>query len=221
MAEGRGRVGACVASALLVLVLGLLATGCSGDDAAQPAAVDGPVGLRRTPAPELGDLDFVDYAEDAAGVPFPLTAEPGGYLLFYFGYLSCPDVCPLTLGHLSTATGDLPPDLASRVSVGMVTVDPARDEGTEIADYMTHFIDPGRGHALRAPDRATLREAGDRVGASWHREGETPSGSYFMAHTAAVYVIDDTGAVIWEFPFGTQPDDIADAIVALDGEARA
>ena len=130
-------------------------------------------------------------------------------------------MCPLTLGELSTTTGNLAPELATWVAVGMVTVGRAGEAGTEIADYMTHFIDPGRGHALRAPDRATLREAGDRVGASWHREGETPSGSYFMAHTAAVYVIDDTGAVIWEFPFGTQPDDIADAIVALDAEARA
>ena len=219
MAEHRGRVGVRVASALLVLVLGLLATACSGDDTAQPVEAAGPAGLRRTPTPELGDLAFVDYAEDVGGAPFPLTAEPGGYLLFYFGYLSCPDICPLTLGHLSTATGELPADLAARVSVGMVTVDPARDEGTEIADYMTHFVDPGRGHALRAPDRATLRDAGDRVGASWHREGETPSGSYFMAHTAAVYVIDDTGAVIWEFPFGTQPDDITAALEALDQEA--
>ena len=221
MAEHRGRAGVGVASVLLVVVLAVLGVACAGDAGDEGVVADEPVGLRRTPTPELGDLTFLDYAEDARGRAFPLAADPDGYLLFYFGYLSCPDVCPLTLGHLGTATADLPADLAQRVTVGMVTVDPARDEGTEIADYMTHFVDPGRYHALRAPDGVTLREAGERVGATWRREGRAPSGAYFMAHTAAVYVLDDTGAVIWEFPFGTQPAEISAALVSLDAGVRA
>lgn len=218
MAEHRGRSGPRWAAALVLAAL-LAVPACSGGDG-QEARPDEAVGLRRTPTPTMEDLDFVDYAADADGAPFRLAGPDGGFLLFYFGYLTCPDVCPLTLGHLSQASGDLPPELAARVSVGLATIDPARDEGTEIADYMTHFLDPGRYHALRAVDRATLREAGDRVGATWRREGEAPSGSYFMAHTAAVYVVDDNGSVVWEFPFGTQPDDITDALVALDAEAR-
>jgi protein SCO1/2 len=218
VADTRGHPGSRLLP-ILVLAAVLAVSACSGGDGQEGQAEEA-VGLRRTPMPELEDLGFLDHAEAPAGVPFRVAGEEGGFLLFYFGYLTCPDVCPLTLGHLSQATGDLPPELAAKVSVGLVTIDPARDEGAEIADYMTHFMAPGRYHALRAADRATLREAGDRVGATWRREGETPSGSYFMAHTAAVYVVDDEGSVVWEFPYGTQPDDITDALVALDAEAR-
>lgn len=202
----------------LLAVLALSAGACGGGDDAGTAAEDGPVGYSRTPEPELGDVAFVDYASDPAGAPFRAVGADGGYLLFYFGYLSCPDVCPLTLGELREATGLLPAELTDRVSVAMVTIDPARDEGVEIADYMTNFFEPGAYHALRGADRAELREAGDRVSASWHREGQTPSGSYFMAHSAAVYVVDDQGSVIWEFPFGTEPADIAAALRSFDGE---
>lgn len=200
-------------SALVAFACIIGAAGC-GDDAADgaPTAAEEATGYRRTPEPEVGDLEFVDFAEDPDGVPYRAVAPEGGFLLFYFGYLSCPDVCPLTLGEVSRARDALPDDLAARTPAAMVTFDPDRDEGVEVADYMANFFDAGDYHALHAADADQLALAGDRFSATWRRDEERPDGTYFMSHSAQVYVIDDAGRVIWEFPFGTTPEDMAAVI---------
>lgn len=124
--SARPRPPAVVLAVLAALVL--LAAGCGGGDGDAEAEAEGPVGYQRTPAPEVADLDFVDFADDRAGRPFSAVAPEDGFLLFYFGYLSCPDVCPLTLGELATTRAALPGDLAERTTVAMVTFDPERDE---------------------------------------------------------------------------------------------
>lgn len=212
MAEPRSRLAAVTLA--LALAVSTAACGGGGGGEAASSAEEAPTGYQRTPAPEVGDLAFVDFSEDPGGAPYRLVAEEGGHVLFYFGYLSCPDVCPLTLGELQAAKAELPADVADRTEVALVTFDPARDEGQEVADYMANFFDDGY-RALLAADRATLDESGERLGATWRREGEGADGSYFMAHSAAVYVIDDRGRAVWEFPFGTEPTDIADTIAGL------
>jgi protein SCO1/2 len=209
MAE-RHRAGTRVVSALVAVacVLGAVACGDDGEGGTADAASDA-VGYDRTPEPEVADLEFVDFAEDPAGVPYRAVAPDGGFLLFYFGYLSCPDVCPLTLGEVARARESLPADLADRTSAAMVTFDPERDEGAEVADYMANFFEPGEYHALQAAGADQLALAGERFSATWRRDEERPDGTYFMSHSAQVYVIDDTGRVTWEFPFGTDPSDMA------------
>ncbi len=216
-----GTLGVPARAVLVVLAaLALLAAACGDDGTSTTTEAGGPAGFTRDPAPEVGDLEFVDFAGDPAGAPFALAAPTeGGYLLHYFGYLSCPDVCPLTLSELSQARDLLPADLAARTSVSMVTFDPQRDTGAEIADYMANFFPAGAYHALRADDDDVLATAGDRLAATWRREEQEPGAdpdAYFMAHTADVYVLDDQGRMLWEFPYGTEPADIAEALEALD-----
>ncbi|MEZ5343708.1 MAG: SCO family protein [Acidimicrobiales bacterium] len=72
--------------ALVVVVASVLAA-CGSDAPAEFA------GYQRQPIPVVGEL----RVPDAAGGEFSFTAAEGGVLLVYFGYTSCPDVCPTTL----------------------------------------------------------------------------------------------------------------------------
>jgi protein SCO1/2 len=82
------------------------------------------------------------------GGPFALTNQfgetvrdsdfHGRYMLVFFGYTFCPDVCPTTLTTISTAL-DILGDAASKVTPIFVTVDPERDTPEYLADYLQYF----------------------------------------------------------------------------------
>lgn len=203
----------------LVIAMTLVATGCGGAESADPGQVDtvqDRVGYHRTPAPQVADLAFIDYSNRLTGEAYTMQADPGGLLLIYFGYLSCPDVCPTTLADISVALDAMPADLAGKVELGMVSVDPDRDEGVEIATYLDVFVD--RNHGLLAPDEAALAQAGERFSAVWEIEDHEPGESYLVSHSAVTYVIDDTGTVVWELPFGSEPEALATALEGVFAE---
>ncbi len=125
----------------------------------------------------------------------------GELLLVYFGYTSCPDICPTTMSDITVALADLPDDQADRVSVMMVTVDPERDTETVLVDYLGHFFDDAV--AARTTDPAELDAAGEAFGAQWEIAAHEPGDEYYdVAHSAITYVVDDTGTVVVEWPFG-------------------
>ena len=82
------------------------------------------------------------------GGPFNLTADdgravtersfPGKYLVIYFGYTSCRDVCPATLNTLSAALARLG-ESARLVQPLFITVDPMHDTPAVLRDYVAHF----------------------------------------------------------------------------------
>lgn len=196
--------------------------GCGSDDrgdAASPALL----GMVRTPALDVSSVELRTAdaaAEPAAADPAtaePATAEPatpstggdpiamrapdGELLVVYFGYTSCPDICPTTMSDLSVAVNDLPPELADRVTVSMVSVDPDRDTPEVLAGYLGHFFDTSM--PLWAEDPSALAAAADafdvRFEVAPHEPGDT---DYEVSHSAVTYVVDDTGTVVVEWPFG-------------------
>jgi protein SCO1/2 len=73
-----------------------------------------------SPAPDI-------QLSDWAGHPFRLAEYRGKAVLLFFGYASCPDVCPATMAELRAAHSMLKPELAARVQVIFITVNPRRD----------------------------------------------------------------------------------------------
>lgn len=164
-------------------------------------------GLTRDPAPVVGDLVLLDHSQGEAPRPVALTPSRGELLVVYFGYLGCPDMCPLTMADLRIAREQLGPDLAARTTIAFITVDPARDDGRRIRDYLSFFFDEGF-LALRAPDDATLAAAAERFGVRYEVPADaTPDHHYEVSHTAITYLVDDTGTVIRELPFGAPAED--------------
>lgn len=178
----------------LALVAGL-ATGACGDDG--PDELSGAV---RSPALEVGEVSLPAVGDGGREEPLAMTAPPGELYLVYFGYTSCPDVCPTTMSDISVALEALPDDLAERVTVAMATVDPERDTGEVVAGYLDHFFD--RSLALRTTDPDALARAADAFGVQWEVEEHAPGEAYDVAHSAVTYVVDDTGTVVVEWPFG-------------------
>lgn len=164
-------------------------------------------GLTRDPAPEVTGLSFLDHAAGDEPREVDLLPPPGEVTVAYFGYLGCPDMCPLTMGDLRVAREQLGEDLAARTTVAFITVDPERDDGRRIRDYLGFFFEEGY-LALRAHDDDSLAAAAERFGVRYELpEDADPDDHYEVAHTAITYVIDDTGTIVRELPFGAPPED--------------
>ena len=115
--------------ALLLLALSLYGLSLSRTD-----APDGTFyGTKLDDPPQVGDLTLTA----AGGDRVALADFRGAWLLVFFGFTSCPDVCPLTMGRLAETYSDL--GRPEEVQVVMVSVDPATDTPERTQAYVASF----------------------------------------------------------------------------------
>ena len=175
---------------------------------------DGRSGWRRVPLIDVSATEFVDYGGGASGEPFSPVAAPGEILLLFFGYTSCPDVCPTTLADYRAAFDSMPRELVDRISFGMIGIDRERDADGEIDAYVSLFME--NGHALLAPDEPALAAAAETFGVRYEIEDhESGAIDYLVGHTATVFAIDEDGHIIWEIGYPTPPDNITATLTDL------
>lgn len=153
--------------------------------------------------PPIPAADFTLTGAD--GQPFRLSDQRGKITLLFFGYTTCPDVCPATLSEMKQIRQRLNPQQADQISVVFITVDPERDTPERLGQYVSNF-DPT--FAGLTGSEAELAEVWKSYGVYREiREEETAVG-YLVDHTARVYVVDQSGSLVLTYPFGTPEDDI-------------
>lgn len=122
---------------------------------------------------------------------------PGAFTIAYFGYLSCPDVCPATLGFLQEALQELSRtrDLSDLV-VLFVSLDPKRDTQEALDAYVKHFYPSSpRAYGLRLDEQA-LQEITKRYGVAYKQVPLPHSKlAYSISHSSALYLFDKQGAL--------------------------
>ncbi|MDO8363552.1 MAG: SCO family protein [Actinomycetota bacterium] len=185
-----------------VASVGLLLLAACGDDS-ETAAPRLLSGYETDPAPVVADVTLPDASQN--GDDFRMVAGDGRLLIVYFGYTSCPDVCPTTLAEVKKAFKQLGAK-ADLVDVAMVTIDPDRDTDDVITGYVQSFL-PGS-HALRSTDPEQLKAAADAFGAAFSVT-TLDDGEIEVSHSASMYVVDSTGTVVLAWPFGIPADGIA------------
>jgi protein SCO1/2 len=132
-------------------------------------------------------------------------------LVVFFGYTFCPDVCPLTLSHLSQALRDMGEDRA-RIQVLFVSVDPMRDTPERLARFLGNFDSSFLG---LTGSEEEIRAVADAFGVYFARAGE--GDDYTVDHTARTYVIDPAGLIPLTFPVTATPREMTlDLAVLLE-----
>jgi protein SCO1 len=185
----------------LALALALLALGaCATTPKLKGTVLD----------PALPAHDFT--LTDQTGQPFTLSEQQGKVVLIFFGFASCPDICPVELSNLAAVTRQLGADAAA-VEVAMVTVDPERDTPERLATYVSAFHPEFIG---LYGDPETLAPIIKAYGVYAERR-ELPESAlgYTMDHSGFVYVIDKAGRWRALFSHGTPAEDIAADVRAL------
>jgi protein SCO1 len=176
---------------------------------APAASLDPATTLARYAVPGEPPAGALDLTADDGG-QFDLAALRGRPVLVYFGYTSCPDVCPATTGVLAEVIrGSADPP-----RVVFVTVDPERDTADVLHRYLSYLP---AGFVGLTGSAAAVRTAADAFGVDYARVDTGSASGYTMAHTADVTLIDAAGRVRARFPFGTDAAEIAAALAALAG----
>lgn len=147
--------------------------------------------------------------QDPDGRTRTLADFRGKYVLLFFGYTHCPDVCPTELTRDAELKKKLGAD-GDRVQVIFVTVDPERDTAELMRSYTAAF-DP-KFLGLRGDEAATKRAASEfKVFYE-----KVPSGaSYTVNHTAMTYVFDAKGRLRLGLQYTQSADQIAADLRAL------
>ena len=112
----------------------------------------------------------------------------GKWLLVYFGYTSCPDICPTVLVRVGEALAALGP-LAGRVQPIFITVDPERDTAKRLATYMAALH--SRVVGLRG-DPARIRAAAREFHVYYRARG-LGNGEYTVDHSSFLYLVAPDG----------------------------
>ena len=140
----------------------------------------------------------------ASGAEFRLSEMRGHVVALFFGYTSCPDICPTTMAELRQALEELGAE-ADQVQVLFVTVDPERDTPERVQEYVDHFN----------PDFIGLSGSESELAKVWSDYGvfrEIVDGSsaagYLVNHTARVTLIDQHGNLRVSLPFDTPVNDV-------------
>ena len=149
------------------------------------------------------------------GGAFTLSDYEGKILLFYFGYLTCPDICPATTVDMMRILNELDETTSQQIKIVFVTVDPERDTLDRLDAWLTLFHVDLIG--IRG-DTESLQPLFDQFGVHTAKQqvGDSPL-SYLMDHTASIFLIGPDGRLWEQFLFGTPYDDILhDLRVILD-----
>lgn len=151
---------------------------------------------------------------DELGQPFNNSQLLNKWSLVFFGYTSCPDVCPITLQNLNFIYDDLT-NIASNSQVLLVSVDPKRDSNEKLAQYINYFNPEFK--ALRAEHDVLFpfaRNLGMMYAITSKEDTEEGDESYWVDHSASLVLINPAGKVAAIF----RPEQEVGTVPTIDSE---
>lgn len=184
---------ALVVALLLGLGLRYLLTASGDVPVAQPVTIGGPFALN-----------------DSQGTPVTDQTYRGKYMLVYFGYTYCPDVCPTSLGTMVEALALIGPEKAQKIQPVMITLDPERDTPERLGEFVRAFHSTMVGLTGSLEDIAKAAKA-YRVYFAKVKTENAEIG-YLIDHSAQLYLMGPDGVFIRHFTHGTEAADMAKAL---------
>jgi protein SCO1 len=148
----------------------------------------------------------------ADGKPVTDRDFRGRYMMIFFGFTHCPDICPAELQVIAQALEQLG-DKAKKVVPIFITLDPERDTPEDMANYVKSFGPnfvglTGSQEAIAAAAKA-YRVAYSKV------ENKDSAGDYSVDHSALVYLMDPEGQYVTHFSYGLSADQMAEKLEKL------
>jgi protein SCO1/2 len=124
----------------------------------------------------------------------------GRYMLVFFGFTHCPDICPAELQVMAAALDELGPKADQIVPI-FITLDPERDSPSVMGDYIKNFS-PGFIGLTGSPEAIAQAAKAYRVAFSKFQEGKSKN-DYSIDHSALVYLMGKSGEYLTHFAYGT------------------
>ena len=136
----------------------------------------------------------------------------GKYMLVYFGFTFCPDVCPSGLQVISAALDQLGPK-AEQVTPILISIDPERDTPEQLAQYVPSFH-PRLVGLTGTPEEVQAAAKAYRV---YYRKvkDEKSTAEYTIDHTSIIYLMNPSGEFVAHFTHATSASAMADKLAKM------
>ena len=144
--------------------------------------------------------DFTLFQGDK---PVKLSDFRGKLVVMYFGFASCPDVCPTTLTIIASALRQLTPEELESVQPIFISVDPERDRGEKLDAYATYFH-PGFIGITGTPDE--VQKVANQYGGFFIKVESDSAIGYLVEHTSKTYIISRDGEYVSVLPHDMTSD---------------
>ncbi len=154
-----------------------------------------------------------DFTLASARGPVNLGDHRGKVVLLFFGYTSCPDVCPLSLARMGACLASLEDEQAERVSALFITLDPGRDTAERMRRYAGFFHPRIVG---LTGDAEAIDEVTTRYGIGYERKPAPESAlGYSISHPDTILLVDAEGALVGEVGGGEGPEALRRKVLEL------
>ena len=152
------------------------------------------------PFPPAADFELLR----ANGDTFRLSDQREKIVLLFFGYTTCPDVCPTTMAEMNMVLNQIPQH-AEQIQVVFVSVDPERDTSQDVQEYVGRFNTSFIGLSGSLDD---LEKIWQDFGVFREINQTGSAAGVLINHTARVTLIDKDGNMRLSYGFGTPVEDI-------------
>lgn len=129
----------------------------------------------------------------------------GRWMLVFFGFANCPDVCPTTLAEVAAVMDALGSD-ATQVQPLFISIDPERDTPQKLAEIVPAF-DANIIGLTGTPDQIKRTSESFRVYFEKIEEAASPDG-YTMGHSSQLFLFDPQGGYVGAWTYGTPAEEI-------------
>jgi protein SCO1/2 len=154
--------------------------------------------------PDGGDFVLHDGEKDIR-----LSDYDGKIRFIFFGYTSCPDICPTALALISASLKQLSPEELAQVQVFFISVDPERDTAQKLRDYTKYFHPNILGIT---GTKSEIDQVVKNYGAAYRKVESDSAMGYLVDHSASVYVIGKKGKIVDMLPHGLPIETITKTI---------
>jgi len=162
---------------------------------------NGDSGKKNTLAEIGGPFELVD----SKGQTVRDTDFRGTYLLVYFGYTFCPDICPTSLNTIAEAFDQLPPGKLAHIQALFVSVDPERDSGAVLDDYTQNFHPRIKG---LTGTREQINDMVSRYRGTYRITKDDDPDYYPVDHSSIIYLMDENGKYVTHFSHQSPVDKV-------------
>ena len=151
-----------------------------------------------------------NFVLQSAKGPVQLSDFKGKVVVLYFGYATCPDVCPTSLGLLSLGLQKLTPEELKKIQVLFISVDPERDTVERLENYAKAFHANIEGITGTPEEIASIAK---HYGVMYQKvEMNNSALGYAVDHSSRYYVIGKDSRVKKFIEHGTSPEEIVSVL---------
>ncbi len=150
--------------------------------------------------------DYYGMVYEREAPEFTLTDQDGSkvslsdfkdkFVLIFFGYTHCPDICPMTMSVMNNVVDQLG-DQAEQVQVIFVTIDPERDTQEKLKSYVPYYNENFIG-LTGTPQE--IDKVADDYNIFYSKEEVESSSEYLMGHNSSVLLITPDGEILIKYP---------------------